>query len=151
MNEHVSGIEFWWRWLVLVSMGVLMFGLILVIFPNLTLQGFSLMIYSSATRLSEFGEPAVSYIRLVHAVLGAVMVGWGTSLLSVLFGTFREIPSIGWKSVTGSVVAWFIPDTTFSLWSGFWQNAILNAIFIVLFVIPLIAIKRQLNSLPIAK
>ena len=25
-----------------------------------------------------------------------------------------------------TVAAWFIPDTTFSLWSGFWQNAVLN-------------------------
>jgi hypothetical protein len=104
------------------------------------------MIYSSAARISEFGEPAVSYIRLVHAVLGAVMVGWGAALLFVLFGTFRENPSIGWKTVTGSVVAWFIPDTMFSLWSGFWQNAILNTVFMVLFAIPLIAIKRSLNS-----
>jgi hypothetical protein len=146
MNNPVSSIEFWWRWLVFVSLGVLMFGLILVIFPGLTLQGFSLMIYLSASRISEFGEPAVSYIRLVHGVLGAVMVGWGAALLFVLFGTFRENPSIAWKTLTGSVVAWFIPDTTFSLWSGFWQNAILNAVFILLFIIPLIAIKRQLNS-----
>jgi hypothetical protein len=146
MKESVSKIEFWWRWLVLVSLGVMMFGLTLAIFPDLTLQGFSLMIYSSAARISEFGEPAVSYIRLVHAVLGAVMVGWGTALLFVLFGTFQENLSIGWKTVTGSVVAWFIPDTMFSLWSGFWQNAILNTVFVVLFAIPLIAINRSLNS-----
>ncbi|MGD1941778.1 MAG: hypothetical protein ACFB0G_10740 [Leptolyngbyaceae cyanobacterium] len=146
MKETVSQIEFWWRWLVLVSLGVLIFGLILVLLPDFTLKGFSLMIYSSAARISEFGEPAVSYIRLVHAVLGAVMVGWGAALLLVLFGTFRENPSIGWETVTGSVLAWFIPDTTFSLLSGFWQNATLNAVFIVLFAIPLIVIKRSLNS-----
>lgn len=146
MKESFAKIEFWWRWLVLVSLGVSMFGLTLVIFPILTLEGFSLMIYSSASRIGEFGEPAVSYIRLVHAVLGAIMLAWGSALLFVLFGTFQENLSIGWKTVIGSVVAWFIPDTTFSLWSGFWQNAILNMFFMILFAIPLIAIKRSLDS-----
>ena len=31
----------------------------------------------------------------------------------------------GWQIIAVSVAAWFIPDTTFSLWSGSWQNAVL--------------------------
>jgi hypothetical protein len=32
-----------------------------------------------------------------------------------------------------------VPDTAFSLGTGFWQNAVLNAVFVVLFAVPLAA------------
>ena len=37
------------------------------------------------------------------------------------------------------MIAWFIPDTAFSMYSGFWQNAALNPVFVVMFAIPLAA------------
>lgn len=47
----------------------------------------------------------------------------------------------GWNVVAGSLLAWFVPDTIFSLWSGFWQNAILNLAFATLFAVPLAALR----------
>ena len=45
-----------------------------------------------------------------------------------------------------SLVAWFVPDTTFSLWSGFWQNAVLNLVLGVIFVIPLATTYRVFQT-----
>ena len=84
-----------------------------------------------------FDQAAVAYITFITAVLGAVMVGWGTILLFVLFGPFRRRHKEGWRMLAASLLAWFIPDTAFSLWSGFWQNAVLNCVMAGLFVIPL--------------
>jgi hypothetical protein len=36
--------------------------------------------------------------------------------------------------ITSSVCAGFAPDTSYSLLSGYWQNALLNIVFLVLFV-----------------
>lgn len=44
-----------------------------------------------------------------------------------------------------SLVAWFIPDTAYSLLSGFWQNAVLNAGFVLLFAIPLAALRSYVT------
>ncbi len=41
-----------------------------------------------------------------------------------------------------SVAAWIVPDTLFSPWTGFWQNAVLNAAILLLFAIPLVATRR---------
>jgi hypothetical protein len=128
---------FWWRWLIVVSVGVLLFGLCMVVAPGLARQLFSLLIFSSSEAIRTFGEPAVSYIALVHAVLGAVMFGWGVILLLVLLGPFRRGSREAWFTVSVSLAAWFIPDTAFSLWSGFWQNAVLNGAFAILFAVPL--------------
>jgi hypothetical protein len=138
-----GGQTLWYRWLVAVTVGMMAFGLFMVIAPALTRQGFSLMIYSEADRIGGFGEDPASYIELAHAVMGSVMFGWGTALLLVLRGPFRRDLREGWTIVAVSLAAWFVPDTIFSLWSGFWQNAVLNAVFLVLFAIPLAATSRS--------
>jgi len=133
---------FWVRWLVVVTLGVMVFGLMLVLAPGLAREGFSLLVYGDGQQIATFGARAAEYIGLVHAVLGAVMFGWGIALLVVVRGLFARGAREGWQIVTVSVAAWFVPDTTFSLWSGFWQNAVLNLVFIVLFAIPLAATYR---------
>jgi uncharacterized membrane protein YhaH (DUF805 family) len=130
---------FWVRWLVVVTVGVMVFGILLVLAPGLAREGFSLLVYGDRQQIATFGSGAAHYIGLVHAVLGAVMFGWGLALLLVVRGLFARGAREGWQIVVVSVAAWFVPDTTFSLWSGFWQNAVLNLVFIILFAIPLTA------------
>jgi hypothetical protein len=132
-----QGCLIWWRWLVVVTLGVMIFSISMVLMPSLIQQFFSLLFYSSSQHISTFSEPAVAYITFVQGILGAVMFGWGVALLFVLFGSFRRGKIEGWLTLAISLSAWFVPDTVFSLWCGFWQNAVLNLIFAVLFAIPL--------------
>jgi hypothetical protein len=134
--------KFWLNWLLAVTLGVMAFGLVLVLAPELTREGFSLLVYADTERIATFGADAVAYISLVHAVLGGVMVGWGVALLFVVRGLFARGALEGWQIVAISVAAWFVPDTAFSLWSGFW----LNALFIVLFAVPLAATYRVFHE-----
>lgn len=131
---------FWFRWLLVVIVGVMLFGISMILSPDLIRQFFSLLVFASAKSIeSRFGTSAVAYITLVHGVLGAVMFGWGVSLLLVLLGPFRRGSREGWLILSVSVAVWFIPDTLFSLWTGFWQNAVLNLVVGLLFAIPLVA------------
>ena len=81
----------------MVTVGVIAFGLLLVVAPGVGRQGFSLLVFSSADRTSEFGSEAASYIELAHAVMGSVMVGWGMALLLVLRGPMKRNLSEGLK------------------------------------------------------
>ena len=131
---------FWLGFLRVVTVGVVLFGLLLVVAPSLAREGFSLLVYGSGSKIGEFGSEASDYIGLSHAVMGSVMVGWGTALLLVLRGEpTSHLPGKLWIFIV-SLAAWYIPDTTFSLISGFWQNAVLNTVFAVLFAIPLTAL-----------
>jgi hypothetical protein len=78
--------------------------------------------------------------------MGSVMIGWGTALLLVLRGPMQRNLPEGLKIFGVSLLVWFIPDTTFSIASGFWQNAILNLVFAILFLIPLTALYRQTHE-----
>ncbi len=130
----------WFNWLLLVVLGVMAAGIAMVLAPGLIRQAFSLMLYSAADAVdSSFSGPAIEYVTLVHGVLGAVMFGWAVALLLIVLGPYRRGSREGWLMLVASLAAWFIPDTLFSLWTGFWQNAVLNAAIAVLFAIPLAA------------
>lgn len=136
----------WYRWLAVVICGVMLFGIAMVLAPGLIRGFFSLLIYASPDAIgSRFSPDANEYIVLLHGVLGAVMFGWGVAMLVALRGPFRQGEREGWNLIAIPVLAWFIPDTAFSLWTGFWQNAVLNAVFALLFAIPLIATRKTFS------
>jgi len=139
MKEYTTVPTLWFRWLVIATIGVMLFGVSMMVFPNFIRQFFSLLIYSSAKSIQQFEPGAVKYITLVHGVLGAVMFGWGILLLTTLLGPFRQTNREAWLMLAISIAAWFFPDTLLSLWTGFWQNAILNLGFAILFAVPLAA------------
>jgi hypothetical protein len=136
MSKHF---KFWRRWLIVVIVAWLAFSLALLMAPGLTRQFFGMLIYQAPAAIEAFGPAAVAYISLLHAVLGAVMFGWGTALLAVVVGPFKQLSWQAWLTLAGSLLAWFIPDSLYSLHSGFWQNAAFNLVFAVLFAIPLLA------------
>lgn len=143
-NPRPSG--FWITWLLAVAAGVVAFGLLLVLVPFLARQGFSLLVYASPDRIDAFGQEPVRYISLAHAVIGGVMVGWGAALFYVTKTLLAGGSRIAWNLVALSVVAWFVPDTSYSLLSGYWQNALLNTFFLALFALPLWAIRGVLRN-----
>ena len=140
--------RFWINWLLTVTAGVMAFGIVLVVAPSVARQGFSLLVYAAPERIDAFGQEPARYISLAHAVLGGVMVGWGTALVYVTKSMFARGSKTAWNVVALSLAAWFMPDTSYSLLSGYWQNAVLNAAFFILFAIPLWATRNNLHNDP---
>jgi hypothetical protein len=141
-------LDFWWYWLIIVASGVIVFSFSMVIAPNLVQQLlFDTMFFSSAQMQTIFGNTAASYILFMYRVLGAVMIGWMISLLFILAGSFRQGERQGWYAVTASIMVWFLIDSGFSISTGFWQNAVFNVIFFVLFIIPLAATYHHFNDI----
>ena len=146
MQDPIRPSPLWVNWLTLVAAGVVVFGLVLVLAPVITRQGFSLLIYSSSEHIDTFGPEQVRYISLVHAVIGGVMVGWGVALLYIVRKLLASGIRQGWNFIALSLVAWFVPDTGYSRASGFWQNAVLNCTFLLLFAIPLWATRPRAKN-----
>lgn len=131
-------------WLLAVAAGTVAFGLVFVLFPELTSAGFNLMIYGETSAPADFSAEARRYNELVYAVLGAVMAGWGSLMALILAGPAKRDFQRGWKAeswrmITLSIVIWAVPDTSYSLLSGYWPNAVLNSVFVILFGLPLLA------------
>ncbi|MFO0698607.1 MAG: hypothetical protein U0236_05215 [Nitrospira sp.] len=139
MIERSQRFQFWRRWLLAGTSELILFGSVLMFAPDLSRSLFSLLLYRSASAVNRFASEAVSYITFVHTVLGAVIVGWGTALFFIVVGPFRRASREAWYALAVSVAVWFVSDTAFSVWSGFWQNGVLNVAMVALFVVPLAA------------
>lgn len=138
--------DFWFRYLHYITISLILFGLIMVTMPTLTYRAFSLLIYSEAYTLHKFGPEALAYIKLTHCVIGALIVGWGVLLLLLLNKLFHKHTFLVLSLYTLSLLAWFILDTSMSLILGFWQNAVLNFILLILFAIPLTVIYKKIKD-----
>lgn len=137
MNVNPAPSVFWIRWLLAAAAGVVLFGLVLVLAPGAARQGFSLLVYASPDRIDAFGAEPVRYIGLAHAVIGGVMFGGGTALFQVVRTLLARGDRTGWHLIALSVAAWFVPDTAYSVLSGYWPNAVLNTGLLLLFALPL--------------
>lgn len=142
MKGNILPPKLWTNWLLAVAAGWIAFGLALVLAPALARQGFSLLVYAVSTHIDAFGSEQVRYISLAHAVIGGVMVGWGAAIFYVTRSLLAKGQPEGWYVLALSVAAWYVPDTAYSIISGFWQNAVLNTAFLVLFAIPLWATRQ---------
>ena len=115
----------------------------MVLSPSGTNGLFGFLVLGDAGAISQFNERAVDYVGLLHAILGSVLVGWGVALLLVVRQFHMRHPEQVCWLVLLLLLFWVVPDTAYSLWSGFWQNAVLNTSFIALFAPPLIASRVQ--------
>lgn len=140
----LSAPRLWLAWLWLATIGLMVFGLSMVLLPDLIRWAFSWMLYADGGHVSNhFGESANNYIRLLHGVLGSVMFGWGVMIAMILRRSLVRGEDGTVNMILLPLLAWFVPDTLFSLHTGFWQNVVLNTVFLILFVVPLLALKQH--------
>ena len=74
--------------------------------------------------------------RLLSAVSGGVMVGWGVLLWMIGADLYPADPARGRKLILSSIAAWFVVDSAMSAAAGAPLNALFNLGFVVLFVLP---------------
>lgn len=123
----------WFWYLRALSAGTAAFGATILLTPAVSFAAFGLMVYGDASFPAEFSEEAEDYVKLAHAVMGAVMFGWFLTLRWVVRAAEQGTPG-AWRAAVGAFAAWSVLDTGYSLTSGFWQNAVLNVCLTLLFV-----------------
>lgn len=142
-NTATSTPTFWIKWLSYTTEFTVLFGLFMVLAPGLTQQAFGLLIFQNPAQISAFDSQATAYIELAHAVMGSVMVGWGALMFMLVRKLNIKDAKETCNMIAISVLLWYVPDTAFSLYSGFWQNAVMNTGFAVLYAVPLVALRKH--------
>lgn len=85
------------------------------------------------------GQPSVEQpaARLLAAISGGVMVGWGAMLWLVAARVLPSDPALAAALVRTSAMAWFVVDSVGSVVAGAPLNAVLNVAFLAAFLLPL--------------
>jgi hypothetical protein len=128
----------WQNWLSAWAILVTVFGLILAGGAFAATDGLTTMLFTL------FGNPLPadidSHHRFAIGLMGAVTMGWGLTY----FGAFKALYALDkptaapiWRYLLFASLVWYIIDSTISIATGFWMNAVSNTILMVLFFIPL--------------
>jgi hypothetical protein len=82
-------------------------------------------------------------IRLLNAICGGVMFGWGVMLYLTATKVYPQYPKLGRQIILTGIVSWFIVDSTGSALSGAPLNVLFNAGFLLMFCLPLMMVKAE--------
>lgn len=117
----------------------------MMIVPFVWKDFFNIIIFGDVEFPKDFSDDAITYIRLILGIAGAVMAGWMLALIYLIKGPLKAGEVWAWKAITYSVVFWYVVDTAYSLYLGFPENALLNTGFVIAFAPPLIMTARWLK------
>lgn len=137
---------FWRNWLLVWSVGVLIFGVVLAGGAFEATSGPVRLVYQGLQGPGDLVfDPAM---RFTLAVMGCVSIGWAVTM----FLMFRAAFSLGeharpiWMGLTLGVVTWFVTDSSLSVATGFGLNVIPNTVLILTYLIAILgsgALKRR--------
>lgn len=130
--------QFWRQWLIVVTGGVMVYALSLILLPEISQSLLNTLFFSQDVRVA-FGENEKTYITFLYGVLGAVIVGWMTTLMFLLIGPFQRPQREIWNTLTASILIWYVVDSGFSVVIDVIPHAIFNTGFLILFAVPLAA------------
>jgi len=78
-------------------------------------------------------------LRLTAAILGAVMMGWSLTLLTLVQVALKQPQLSLWRPMTGAILVWWIVDSSISVALHTPGNAVSNTGFLLLYLIPVLA------------
>jgi hypothetical protein len=129
----------WKTWITLWCWGVILFGAVLAgaAFPA-TDAGVRFLygVLSSGPLAADF--LAAPGIRFSIALMGAVSIGWGCTMLFLL-PVIHAAGAPAWRALTAALAVWFVIDGILSAATGFPLNNLPNLALAIGYAIPLLA------------
>lgn len=80
---------------------------------------------------------------LLNAILGGILIGFGTMIWMVAEHVFRGDPKLGKKIIFTALLCWFVTDSLGSVLAGAWFNAVINLVILGSFLVPLMMGKNS--------
>lgn len=74
--------------------------------------------------------------RLLSAISGGVLVGWGLMFWMLATLLYAKEPDLCRKIILTSIISWFVVDSSMSIAAGAFLNALFNVGFLLVFVLP---------------
>jgi hypothetical protein len=84
--------------------------------------------------------------RLMLAIGGGVMAGWGVMIWQLAGAPFARAPEETRRIILTSVLVWFTVDSTASVLAGATLNAVANLGFLALFLLPMRLGRKALTA-----
>jgi len=130
---------FWQRWLFIVSILLLVFGLALAFFNQSPFFDFLFnhQVNPVFWKSMPLNENTSAFQHWAYGVLGATVAGWGVFLAFITHYPFRRKEAWAWNCLVLGVSLWYVVDTSLSYLSHVIFNMAFNTVLVLLLVPPL--------------
>jgi len=138
---------FWRMWLIAVSIGMVIFGLVMILFiQTAPLSSLTALIDLTFWPTGDVSTGAAQFQKWVYAAWGATIVGFGVLTTFVTLNAFARGDKWGRDALIAGIASWYLLDTLVSALSAVWPNVILNTVIGLLVAPPLIATWKSFES-----
>lgn len=136
---------FWQKWLLAVSVYLVLFGLTLALFPQACFMDTAFNSNIDPVFWKDGAIPSQTKIfqAWIYGVLGAVVMGWGLLMAFVTYYPFRSQEKWAWNAMAIGICAWFVVDTGLSAYHQAYFNIFNNTVTLILIGLPLIFTRRH--------
>ena len=130
---------FWHHWLLIVSLGIIAFGLFMALFNQTPLFDlFGRQIDKAFWGSAPLPVGVTSFQGWLYGVWGATIAGWGIFLALITYIPFKRREKWAWNCLVMGLGIWFVLDTGISWQYGVSFNVIFNIVVVFAIGIPLV-------------
>jgi hypothetical protein len=129
----------WKNWITAWCWAVIVFGAVLAAAGLPATDGVARVLFGVVGGLP--ADPAMfepTGMRFAVALMGAVTLGWGFTILFLL-PAIHAAGASAWKGLTAAILIWYVIDSAFSVATGFALNAVSNTGLLIAFLVPVLA------------
>jgi hypothetical protein len=140
--------DFWQKWLFVVSIFMLVFGLGLALFYGTPLFGWLRDGVNVAfwPDLAQINPAVLAFQNWTVGLMGIVMACWGLTVAFITCYPFRRREYWSWLCLACGVGLWFVMDEGLTLYYQVYFNAVFNLGFLLMLVLPLAFTRRYFSK-----
>ena len=90
-----------------------------------------------------FTDEVRAYRSWVMSIFGPTLMAWAIALIYITLKPFAAGERWAWICISTSLLAWFIPDTIYSVFQRVWINVVFNSFGFGAILLPLIATRKS--------
>lgn len=140
----MSSFSFWQRWLFVVGIIIVIFGILMALVSGTPLFDlFNRQIDPAFWGTNSVGDAAQQFQQWIYGVWGATIAGWGIFVTYVARYPFNKKERWAWNCLVLGLLVWFILDTWLSVFYKVYFNAVFNTVLLVLTMLPIVCTRKH--------
>jgi hypothetical protein len=137
---------FWQKWLFIVGIVIVVFGIIMAFLSGTALfdlfnRQIDPAFWGNGTSL----ESIKSFQQWIYGVWGATIAGWGIFVTFIAHYPFRNKEKWAWNCLVVGLLTWFVLDTALSLFFKVYFNVAFNATLLLLAGLPVVITRKEFS------
>jgi tetrahydromethanopterin S-methyltransferase subunit D len=145
----VGSFDFWQRWLFVVGVFVIIFGVFIALLNGTVLFDTLFNKQIDAVFWDDGGpndNSTQDFQQWVYGILGATVAGWGVCLVFIAHYPFKRREPWAWRCLVVSMGLWFVLDSVMSLSArNYFNEFAVNVPLLLLVLLPLWFTRRSFD------